>query len=74
MSKNISNELMAIVVKKYGSLRALADELGMDYSMLYSRFSGRTEWRMSELCIVADALNMNVEDLIDLLKKERETE
>ncbi|MBQ2147474.1 MAG: helix-turn-helix transcriptional regulator [Firmicutes bacterium] len=66
-SKYICNDLMAEIVKKYGSLKDLSDHIGVSYDTLYSKFAGRSEWKVYEAVKVAKALGLNLTEFVEMI-------
>lgn len=66
VSKHISKDLNAEIVRSCGSLRNLADNVGINYDTLYGKFAGRSEWKVYEAVKVAKALGLNLTEFVRL--------
>lgn|GEM_PF-6359968 len=65
-SKHISKDLNAEIVRRCGSLRNLADKVGINYDTLYGKFAGRSEWKVYEAVKVAKVLGLNLTEFVRL--------
>jgi len=68
-SKYIPDALMATIILRCGSLGKFADEMEMPYDTIYSKFAGRSDWKIDEAFRAAEILGMNLNEFSSLVIK-----